>query len=95
MEVKGEFFFNTDRTAGHREIFIWFSEEILAEKKHVVATVELNSMDDYEYFEIYRDRSGYKFEQLSRSFKSLEEIETYIIEVVFAGEEGTINIIYY
>jgi len=92
---EGRVFFNTDRTAGHREIFIWFSEEILAEKKHVVATVELNSMDDYEYFEIYRDRSGYKFEQLSRSFKSLEEIETYIIEVVFAGEEGTINIIYY
>ncbi len=88
-------FLNTDKTAVHKEIFIWFTDEMLAEKKQIVATVELTSMYDYECFDIYRDASGYNFEQSSRKFNSMEEIETYIVEVVFAGEEGIINIIYY
>jgi serine/threonine protein kinase len=94
-EGEGRVFLNSDRNCGHSEIFMWFADEILAEKKQIVATIELSSIDDYEYFEIYKDPSGYKSEQLSRSFKSLEEIETYIIEVGLAGEEGIINIIYY
>ncbi len=88
-------FLNNDTTACHKEIFIWFTDEMVAEKKQIVSTVELTSMYDYECFDIYRDASGYKFEQSSRTFNSLEEIETYIVEVVFAGEEGIINIIYY